>query len=87
DGAGPAERDAIKLNWRVIEVNTGKSAAAGSIKQPPQANVGNLVTQDPPPSSTEIFADQVVNDVLRGLSLKANHYSQNQDSFENQVNS
>lgn len=86
-GAVPAERDAIKLNWRVIEVNTGKIAAAGSINQPPQANVGNLVTQDTPPSSTEIFADQVVNDVLRGLSLKSNHYSQNEDSFDNQVNS
>lgn len=86
-GAVPAERDAIKLNWRVIEVNTGKIAAAGSIKHPPQANIGNLVTQDTPPSSTEIFADQVVNDVLRGLSLKSNHYSQNEDSFDNQVNS
>lgn len=86
-GAVPAERDAIKLNWRVIEVNTGKIAAAGSIKQPPQANIGNLVTQDTPPSSTEIFADQVVNDVLRGLSLKSNHYSQNEDSFDNHVNS
>ncbi len=72
-GAAPAQREAIRLNWRVIEVNTGKIAAAGTVNQLQRPQVyASLVNEENPPSVAEVLSQQISNEVLNGLSLQAN---------------
>lgn len=74
-GAAPAQRESIsiRLNWRVIEVNTGKIAAAGTVNQLQRPQVyASLVNEENPPAVAEILSQQISNDVLSGLSLQAN---------------
>ena len=72
-GAAPAQRESIRLNWRVIEVNTGKIAAAGTVNQLQRPQVyASLVNEENPPAVAEILSQQISNDVLNGLSLAAN---------------
>ncbi|XID74635.1 CsgG/HfaB family protein [Alkanindiges sp. WGS2144] len=69
-GAIPAERESIRLNWRVIEVNTGKIAAAGTVNQLQRQQMASLIHDDSPATVAELVADQVSNEVLSGLSLQ-----------------
>lgn len=69
-GAVPAERDSIRLNWRVIEANTGKIAAAGTINQLQRPQMASLINETNPATVAELVANQVTNDVLSGLSLR-----------------
>lgn len=69
-GAIPAERESIRLNWRVIEVNTGKIAAAGTVNQLQRQQMASLTTEANPATVSELVANQVSNDVLAGLSLQ-----------------
>jgi TolB-like protein len=70
-GMTSAERESIRLSWRVIEVNTGKIAAAGSVNQLQRQNMGSLVSESVPASVADLLANQVSHDVLVGLSLQA----------------
>ncbi len=69
-GATSGQRESIRLSWRVIEANTGKIAAAGSINQLQRQPMGSLINESMPASTADLLADQVTNDVLVGLSLK-----------------
>ena len=69
-GATSGQRESIRLSWRVIEANTGKIAAAGSVNQLQRQAMGSLVNETAPISVADLLADQVSNDVLVGLSLK-----------------
>lgn len=76
-GAVPAGRDAIRLNWRVLEVNTGKVVAAGSINHIQQPQSMPIFSQNLPASSAELLATQITNDVLNGLHLSPLRSTQN----------
>lgn len=69
-GMTSGQRDSIRLSWRVIEANTGKIAAAGSVNQLQRQTTGSLVNDSVPASTADLVADQVSNEVLVGLSLK-----------------
>ncbi len=75
-GAVNAEQQSIRLNWRVIEVNTGKVAAAGTINQQQRQSLGDMINNSQSTTSSDLLAQQVTNDVLNGLSLTPVSYSQ-----------
>lgn len=75
-GAVPAEQQAIRLNWRVIEVNTGKVAAAGTVNQQQRQSLGDLIHSSQSTTSSDLLAQQVSNEVLSGLSLMPANYTQ-----------
>lgn len=82
-GAVPAGQQAIRLNWRVIEVNTGKVAAAGTVNQQQRQSLGNFIHSAQPATSSDLLAQQISNDVLNGLSLTPkNIYDQNINQIE-----
>ncbi len=70
-GVTAAQRDSLRLSWRVIEANTGKIAAAGSVNQLHRPAAGAFVQESMSASTADLLADQVSNDVLVGLSLRA----------------
>ena len=74
-GAVPAGQQAIRLNWRVIEVNTGKVAAAGTVNQQQRQSLGDLIHSAQPATSSDLLAQQITNEVLSGLSLTPVNYS------------
>lgn len=74
-GAVPAGQQAIRLNWRVIEVNTGKVAAAGTVNQQQRQSLGDLIHSAQPATSSDLLAQQISNEVLSGLSLTPVNYS------------
>lgn len=69
-GATSGQRESIRLSWRVIEANTGKIAAAGSVNQLQRQAMASLVNETAQISVADLLADQISNDVLVGLSLK-----------------
>lgn len=69
-GTVSPERESIRLNWRVIEANTGKVAAAGTVNQRQGQPLASLIHDSNPATVAELVANQVTDDVLTGLSLK-----------------